>query len=155
MALGEETKAKAIVLLQLRRGKTKWVRVCGVLKAEKAAQGELSRDRQKVTLMSHTENWVVHVLSKDCTGEIPPLLVGVGFSRYLEKKNFLRLAREKEWCLFAWSYILWVAKSHLPQASPGECAAEASIKLEAKPVSRAFLPWWNWVWYNIRLVVVH
>lgn len=63
---------------------------------KKASQGELSGDRQRLTLMSYTENGVVHVLSKDHTGEIPPWLVGVGFSWYLEEKNFLRLAWENE-----------------------------------------------------------
>lgn len=93
MAPGEETKAKASVLLQLRRRKTKEV---GVLecskrstKVKKASQGELSGDRQRVILMSYTENGAVYVLSKHRTGEIPPWLVGVGFSWYLEEKNFL------------------------------------------------------------------
>lgn len=43
--------------------------------------------------------------------------------------------------LFVWNCILGVAKSHLPESSPGRGAAGDSVELEAKPVSRASIPY--------------
>lgn len=68
------------------------------------------------------------------------------------KKNFLRLAWEVKWFLFAWSYIPWFLKFHFPWTNLLRGAPLDSAELEQSQCSVS-IPWWSWV--QFRLVAVH
>lgn len=66
----------------------------------------------------------------------PPLGVArVGFLRYPEEKNFLRLAREDESFLFVWNDTPGFPKSHFPLSGHRRSVAGASVELKSEPVS--------------------